>query len=193
MCHFRDPAPWVAAASLLREFDDRFSNLPGQRDVDAADRSCIGLARQIHAMVAAGAFEAGARLPSERSLADRFGVSRTQVREAIIALEVQGIVEVRVGSGIYVSAADAAKPVTFEVPRGPGPIETLRIFIRLPCARRRRKITSGSRSSRRRGARHRLRAHGTDDRLPSPRLNFERELPITPSGSDRHSFADATG
>ncbi|WP_436406820.1 FadR/GntR family transcriptional regulator, partial [Burkholderia dolosa] len=42
------------------------------------------------------------------SLADQFGVSRTQVREAIIALEVQGIVEVRVGSGIYVSsAADA--------------------------------------------------------------------------------------
>ncbi|MBN3818873.1 FadR family transcriptional regulator [Paraburkholderia sp. Se-20369] len=102
------------------------SSLPGNRDADAADRSYIGLARQIHAMVAAGAFEAGARLPSERSLADQFGVSRTQVREAIIALEVQGIVEVRVGSGIYVSAADAAKPVTFEVPRGPGPIETLR-------------------------------------------------------------------
>ncbi|MDN7616315.1 FadR/GntR family transcriptional regulator [Burkholderia cepacia] len=102
------------------------SSQPASRDADAADRSYIGLARQIHAMVAAGAFEAGARLPSERSLADQFGVSRTQVREAIIALEVQGIVEVRIGSGIYVSAADAARPVTFEVPRGPGPIETLR-------------------------------------------------------------------
>ncbi|MBN3785952.1 FCD domain-containing protein [Burkholderia sp. Ac-20353] len=102
------------------------SNLPGNRDADAADRSYIGLARQIHAMIAAGAVEAGARLPSERSLADRFGVSRTQVREAIIALEVQGIVEVRIGSGIYVSATDGARPVTFEVPRGPGPIETLR-------------------------------------------------------------------
>ncbi|MCA3802490.1 GntR family transcriptional regulator, partial [Burkholderia sp.] len=102
------------------------SSLPASRDTDAADRSYIGLARQIHAMVAAGAVEAGGRLPSERSLADQFGVSRTQVREAIIALEVQGIVEVRIGSGIYVSAADAARPVTFEVPRGPGPIETLR-------------------------------------------------------------------
>ncbi|HGL4259508.1 FadR/GntR family transcriptional regulator [Burkholderia dolosa] len=103
------------------------SSLPASRDAEAADRSYIGLARQIHAMVAAGAFEPGARLPSERSLADQFGVSRTQVREAIIALEVQGIVEVRVGSGIYVSsAADAARPVTFDVPRGPGPIETLR-------------------------------------------------------------------
>ncbi|WP_205193364.1 winged helix-turn-helix domain-containing protein, partial [Burkholderia sp. LMG 13014] len=75
------------------------SSLPASRDTDAADRSYIGLARQIHAMVAAGAFEAGARLPSERSLADQFGVSRTQVREAIIALEVQGVVEVRIGSG----------------------------------------------------------------------------------------------
>ncbi|OXH91184.1 GntR family transcriptional regulator, partial [Burkholderia multivorans] len=102
------------------------SSLPTSRDTDAADRSYIGLARQIHAMIASGALEAGARLPSERSLADQFGVSRTQVREAIIALEVQGIVEVRVGSGIYVSAADAARPVSFELPRGPGPIETLR-------------------------------------------------------------------
>ncbi|WNC95103.1 FadR/GntR family transcriptional regulator [Paraburkholderia sp. FT54] len=102
------------------------SNLSGPGDAEAADRSYIGLARQINAMVSAGALEAGARLPSERSLADQFGVSRTQVREAIIALEVQGIVEVRVGSGIYVSATDAARPVTFEVPNGPGPIETLR-------------------------------------------------------------------
>jgi GntR family uxuAB operon transcriptional repressor len=103
-----------------------FSSLTGPSDAEAADRSYIGLARQIHAMVAGGALEAGARLPSERSLADQFGVSRTQVREAIIALEGQGIVEVRVGSGIYVSVADAARPVTFEVPGGPGPIETLR-------------------------------------------------------------------
>ena len=55
------------------------------------------------------------RLPSERTLAERFSVSRTLVREAIIALEVQGVVEVRVGSGIYVCAAAAAP--------GPDPFE----------------------------------------------------------------------
>lgn len=97
-----------------------------RQDADATDRSYIGLARQIHALIAAGDFEAGSRLPSERALADKFAVSRTQVREAIIALEVQGVVEVRVGSGIYVSAGIGARPVTFELPRGPGPIETLR-------------------------------------------------------------------
>lgn len=132
------------------------SSLPASRDTDAADRSYIGLARQIHAMVAAGAFEAGARLPSERSLADQFGVSRTQVREAIIALEVQGIVEVRIGSGIYVSAADAARPVTFEVPRGPGPIETLR-------ARADRGGSRGARGDRTQGCRSRPPVFLADD------------------------------
>lgn len=97
-----------------------------QSDVDATDRSYIGLARRIHGIIATGDFEAGARLPSERTLAETFGVSRTQVREAIIALEVQGVVEVRVGSGIYACAETGAKPLTFEVRPAPGPIETLR-------------------------------------------------------------------
>ena len=105
-----------------------------RQDAEAADRSYIGLAKQIHALIAAsGEFEAGSRLPSERTLADKFGVSRTQVREAIIALEVQGVVEVRGGSGIYVSAGIGARPVTFELPRGPGPIETLRARALIEC------------------------------------------------------------
>ena len=45
---------------------------------------------------------AGARLPPERDLAKQLGVSRPSVREALIALEVEGLVEVRIGSGIYV-------------------------------------------------------------------------------------------
>ncbi|WP_028214886.1 FadR/GntR family transcriptional regulator [Paraburkholderia mimosarum] len=93
---------------------------------DAGDRSYVALAKQIYDLIAAGDVGPRARLPSERTLAERFGVSRTQVREAIIALEVQGVVEVRVGSGIYVAATPEAQPVTFELPRGPGPIETLR-------------------------------------------------------------------
>ncbi|WP_420994630.1 FadR/GntR family transcriptional regulator [Cupriavidus sp. 30B13] len=96
----------------------------------AGDRSYQALARQIVQLIASGELAAGMRLPSERTLAERFGVSRTSVREAIIALEVQGIVEVRLGSGIYVTAgvgaAPSARPVAFEFPRGPGPIEALR-------------------------------------------------------------------
>lgn len=91
----------------------------------AGDRSYQALAEQIVALIKAGEFSAGMRLPSERTLAEKFGVSRTSVREAIIALEVQGLVEVRVGSGIYVCAVDgAAQP--FAIPAGAGPIETLR-------------------------------------------------------------------
>ncbi|EEA04416.1 GntR domain protein [Burkholderia sp. H160] len=95
-------------------------------DTDATDRSYVGLAKQIYDLIAAGDVEPGTRLPSERTLAERYGVSRTQVREAIIALEVQGVVEVRVGSGIYVAEAAEAQLAMFKLPRGPGPIETLR-------------------------------------------------------------------
>lgn len=44
------------------------------------------------------------RLPSERDLAQRHGVSRPVIREAMIALEVDGLVEVCPGSGVYVRA-----------------------------------------------------------------------------------------
>ncbi|WP_037571263.1 FadR/GntR family transcriptional regulator [Phaeacidiphilus oryzae] len=44
---------------------------------------------------------AGDRLPPERDLAEKLGVSRTSVRQAIVALEVQGLVEVRHGGGTY--------------------------------------------------------------------------------------------
>lgn len=60
------------------------------------------IADQIRALVRAGEFVAGARLPPERDLARQLGVSRPSVREALIALEVEGLVEVRIGSGIYV-------------------------------------------------------------------------------------------
>jgi DNA-binding FadR family transcriptional regulator len=54
------------------------------------------------------------------------------VREAIIALEVQGLVEVRLGSGIYLQPSGAggasglSRLPAFDVPTGPGPLETLR-------------------------------------------------------------------
>ncbi len=60
------------------------------------------LARKLMAELATGKYAAGDRLPAERELAAEHDVSRPTVREAIIALEVQGLVEVRVGSGAYV-------------------------------------------------------------------------------------------
>ncbi|MDQ8936071.1 FadR/GntR family transcriptional regulator [Acinetobacter rudis] len=49
-----------------------------------------------------GLYTVGSKLPPERDLAQQLGVSRTSIREAIIALEVCGIVEVKLGSGVYV-------------------------------------------------------------------------------------------
>ncbi|AXK43304.1 FadR/GntR family transcriptional regulator [Erythrobacter aureus] len=60
------------------------------------------LARRLMGDLEAGRYTLGERLPAERDLAQTYDVSRPTVREAIIALEVQGLVEVRVGSGAYV-------------------------------------------------------------------------------------------
>ncbi len=50
---------------------------------------------------------AGSRLPSERELAQLLKVSRPSLREALIVLELQGEIEIRVGSGIYLRRAPA--------------------------------------------------------------------------------------
>ncbi|MBF5093028.1 MULTISPECIES: FadR/GntR family transcriptional regulator [unclassified Novosphingobium] len=68
----------------------------------AQERLYQDLARALLDELASGKYPVGARLPAERELAVRYNVSRPTVREAIIALEVQGLVEVRVGSGAYV-------------------------------------------------------------------------------------------
>ncbi len=71
------------------------------------------IADQLRALIGQGEFVAGARLPAERDLARQLGVSRPSVREALIALEVEGWVEVRTGSGVYVldRSRRAAAPV----------------------------------------------------------------------------------
>jgi DNA-binding FadR family transcriptional regulator len=63
------------------------------------------IARRIAASIEDGRYAPGDRLPSERELADDFGVSRPTIRDAMIALEFQGLVEARQGSGVYVKAA----------------------------------------------------------------------------------------
>jgi len=68
------------------------------------------IARQIAAAIAGGQYSSGDKLPSERELADDFGVSRPTIRDAMIALEFQGLVEARQGSGVYVSAAPPQNP-----------------------------------------------------------------------------------
>jgi len=60
------------------------------------------IADQIKELIADGTFQVGNRLPAERELAVQLGVSRPSLREGLIALDVQGNVEIRGGSGVYV-------------------------------------------------------------------------------------------
>lgn len=57
--------------------------------------------RRIESGIREGQWHAGARLPSERALAESFAVSRATVREAIARLASKGLVEARHGSGVY--------------------------------------------------------------------------------------------
>ncbi len=86
------------------------------------------IAEQLRALITAGEFAPATRLPAERDLARQLGVSRPSVREALIALEVEGWVEVRSGSGVYAldrpsgartATADTAAPEW-------GPLELIR-------------------------------------------------------------------
>lgn len=60
------------------------------------------VADQIVDLIESGEYPPGSRLPGERDLAERFGVSRVSIREAAIALQAVGRLDIRVGSGAYV-------------------------------------------------------------------------------------------
>lgn len=61
------------------------------------------VAAEIGEGIVSGRYPRGQRLPSERDLAEEFGVSRPTIREAMLALEIRGMVEARHGSGVYVT------------------------------------------------------------------------------------------
>jgi len=81
------------------------------------------IADQIAGLIGNGEFAHGSRLPAERELATLLGVSRTSVREALISLEIGGLVEVRVGAGVFVTAGTGAAAMADD--KGPGPFELL--------------------------------------------------------------------
>ena len=83
------------------------------------------VADQIRGLIREGQFPPGSRLPAERELAGQLGVSRPSLREALIALEIDGSVEIRMGSGVYVCAPGAAADEPTR-PLGESPSELMR-------------------------------------------------------------------
>ena len=67
------------------------------------EKLSTSVVRQIEELILRGILRPGARLPSERELADRLGVSRPSLRDAVAQLETSGLLATRAGAGIYVA------------------------------------------------------------------------------------------
>lgn len=96
-------------------------------------RLYMEVADQLSRLIARGDVKVGERLPSERDLATRFGVSRPTIREAMIALELNGIVEIRTGSGVYV-LKQLPNPEVSDVGLGPFEILEARMLVESEAA-----------------------------------------------------------
>ncbi|MBA4785364.1 MAG: FadR family transcriptional regulator [Alphaproteobacteria bacterium] len=92
------------------------------------------VADQMRSLIDKGVFPDGSRLPAERELAELLAVSRPTVREALIVLEVEGRVQIRMGSGVYIISQKpaAAEPVAMDELEGP--FELLRARAIVECA-----------------------------------------------------------
>ncbi len=68
-----------------------------------SEKLALAVVRQIELLILRGILRPGERLPSERELSERMGVSRPSLREAVAELHERGLLSTRPGSGIYVS------------------------------------------------------------------------------------------
>jgi GntR family transcriptional repressor for pyruvate dehydrogenase complex len=87
------------------------------------------VAEQIAALIRAGEFLPGQRLPAERDLAKTLGVSRPVVREAMIALEIAGHVEVRIGAGAFIRDKSLEPAPTLNAGNSPSDLINARTLI----------------------------------------------------------------
>ena len=71
------------------------------------EKLSTGVVRQIEGLILRGILRPGERLPSERELSDRMGVSRPSLRDALADLQYRGLLTSKAGAG---AAAHGARP-----------------------------------------------------------------------------------
>ncbi|MCB1311675.1 MAG: FCD domain-containing protein [Sedimentitalea sp.] len=67
------------------------------------EKLSTSVVRQIELLILRGILRPGERLPPERELSERLGVSRPSLRDAVAALQAQGLLSARAGSGVFVA------------------------------------------------------------------------------------------
>lgn len=75
--------------------------------VEVGQPICADTLQRLNAVLARSRQQDGTRLPSERALADNLGVSRAELRKAMMVLEIEGQITRHVGRGTYLTAPDA--------------------------------------------------------------------------------------
>ncbi len=98
-------------------------NEEGMLDPIISRRLYQQVAERIRKQIETGTLKIGDRLPAEKDLAQHLGVSRPTIREALVALEIAGFVEIRTGSGTYICQRGRLLPPMLDA--GPGPFELL--------------------------------------------------------------------
>jgi GntR family transcriptional repressor for pyruvate dehydrogenase complex len=136
------------------------------------------IADKIKELIAGGTFQVGDRLPAERELAVLLGVSRPSLREALIALDVQGNVEIRGGSGVYVCAQPEPRAARATPELGESPRELMQARSALESAVMILACAHGTpeQLKRLRGIVNRMRAETNRDR---PALELDRRFHMT--------------
>ncbi|GAA1267940.1 FadR/GntR family transcriptional regulator [Pseudonocardia aurantiaca] len=106
----------------------------------SAGRISEVIVEQIRDLIRQGRLVPGSRLPAERELCDRFGVSRVTVREALRVLEASGLVDIRIGvrGGPVVTA-----PSTDRVGEGITDLVTMSVFSAVDVTEARRVLELG--------------------------------------------------
>jgi GntR family transcriptional regulator, transcriptional repressor for pyruvate dehydrogenase complex len=127
---------------------------------------------QIQQQILSGALKPGDQIPAERDLAERFGVSRTAVREAIKSLTEKGLIEVFVGRGTFVTNLSPDRVVESMTlllrnePHGVASLQEARELLEAPTARRAALRRSEAHVARLRA----IEAEMEEERSVSPRL-----------------------